>query len=331
VRLLVLGLVERPCTQKLSPREMRPHGRCCCSVAALVACIFVALLWWRRCSRPEQSSRLVGNMQPLAQPRHTGSVIHLPARTDRDRNVRSLLDAARSVGVDLHVHEAADGRSCPDVEVPPFWDYSSPPGHVRKSLRGGEQGCLASFLAVVAVPAAGRGRFILEDDAVVSAEAFRNIARVLSRYETEALAFHGMRAYPRGWPELRGASEREAASEGSVETGWCDVLIPNYSNAMFALTARGADALREWAEELRRSATHRLPADDLLSAAGNAHPGVTMPPMKQHWAHAPRGPLRVLAPMPGLELSTRIISASDTERRTPLKAGLRTDHCSSLL
>lgn len=271
-------------------------------------------------------------MQSPALAVHTGFIIHLSARADRENNVWSLLNAARSAGVDLRVHEAFDGRSCPDVTVAPFWDYSIPPGHVRNSLRGGEQGCLASFLAIFTMPSTGTGRFVLEDDAVVSAEGFRNIARALSRHETMPMAFHGMRAYPRGWPAMEEASAWEAASEGSVETGWCDVLLPNYSNAMFALTAQGAEALREWVAKLLLSeGAHKLPADDLLSVAGNAHPGVTTPPMKQHWSAIPRGPLRILAPPPGKDLSTRMRSTSDTERRLPLNTGAGTNHCAFLL
>ena len=302
-----------------------------CIVILAVACVvFVLLSYGRRRSSSVKGCPLSGSSPlSLEQPVHTGSIIHLRERTDRDQNVRNLLDAARAAGIDLRVFEAADGRSCPDVTVLPFWDYSATPGNVRSTLRGGEQGCLASFLELFSSPDSGKGRFFIEDDAVVSMEGFRNVARAVSARATASLVFHGMRAYPRGWDDTNATRRREAASAGELESGWCDVLCPNYSNAMFAVTAAGTTALREWVGKMRRAGLHELPADDFLSVAGNAHPGVNLPPMKQHWEGAPRGPLRILAPVAGNEQSTRITSSSDTERRTPLR-GSPTDNCALL-
>lgn len=298
----------------------------CGAIIILALCCLLTL--WFYCRRPLPPI-LFGSELQLSQRAHTGSVIHLDARTDREQNVRQLLDAARSAGVHLQVFSAVDGRSCDELTVSPFWDYSDPPGHVRTILRGGEQGCLSSFLRLFAMPMTEVGRFFLEDDAVMSAEGFRNMGRLLSSHSNEPLAFHGMRAYARGQTAIPEVRAQEAASEGRIERGWCDVRVPNYSNALFAVTAVGLSALKGWTSLLEAADLHKLPADDLLSAAGNAYPGKSKPPMDRHWRAFPKGPLQILAPRRGNEQSSRMDSASDTERRVPLRESGK--HCATLL
>jgi hypothetical protein len=234
-----------------------------------------------------------------------GHILHLERRTDRDSNVRSLVDHARAAGIDLRVLAAPDGAACADLRVHPFWDYSIHPGHVRQHLRGGEQGCLAGFLRLFQLDAA----FFLEDDAVVHADGFRAMAQQLRARAAEALVLHARRSYPTGWPQdLRALADAEAATD---QAGWRSVLqAPNYSNACFAITDEGRRSLRAWLPRVRS----HVPADDLLSAACDAHPGVHLEPMAQHWREP--APLRALAP--AVALSSRLASASDTERRRPI-------------
>jgi len=254
--------------------------------------------------------------------RHAGRIIHLPSRRDREANVSRLIVAAASVGVELEVMSATDGRACADLPVSPFWDFSIPPGHVRRHLRGGEQGCLASFLRIIdALPSGGlsAGAFFLEDDAVMDAEGFHSMSTVLEKHAEAPVLLHARRAYPAGWPRIAETVEAEAASADEVEAGWSRIAAPNYSNALFAVTRKGASQLREWTQSLKLQGLHRLPADDLISAACGAHEGVYRPPMADGWASAPPPVLVGLAPRE--PLSDRLSSSSDTERREPLGGG----------
>ena len=143
----------------------------------------------------------------------------------------------------------------------------------------------------------------------------------LDRLRGEAFALHGHRAYPNGWPSLEAAAQEERATEGAVAPGWSAVLVPNYSNALFALTPPAQARLRAWVGRLQEAGLHRLPADDLLSAACAAHPGIHKDPMRGGWLAMP--PAGVAALAPTRPLSRRLRSSSDTERRTPLGEGRR--------
>ena len=235
----------------------------------------------------------------LAPARATGFVIHLGSRTDRRRNVESLQRNAAAAGISLEVFAARDGRRCRPLRVRPFADFSRGPGVPRDYLRGGEQGCLASFLEVWR-RLRRRGGFCLEDDAVVSAANFARMGAALERLAASPCVLYGFRAFPRGYHGNQGVARREAATADLVCEGWRTVLVPNYSNACFALTAPAAERLDAWLARRRAEGTHRLPADDLLSAAGGAHA-----------LGLPSADITLLAP--ASPLAERLRSASDTE------------------
>ena len=251
-----------------------------------------------------------------------GFIIHLDDRHDRDANVAALVREAAEAGVRLSVFAAVDGRGCPHESVaPPFLDFSFPPGHLRDHLRGGERGCLASFLRTFAEAArvAHRvGCFFLEDDAIVDRHGFARIVRALDQHRSDPIVFHGRRSVPGGWPDKHSLHASEA--QNGRDSGWIETLAPNYSNAMFAVTNEGVRELRIWLDAIVKQRLARMPADDLLSVACGAHPGPARQPVAQHWSSAPAPRLRGWAPVE--DVSSRMPSSSDTEPRAPRTGAL---------
>lgn len=286
----------------------------CCSVLCLIICVIVAVI----ITMYLKASSSVSCAPPLRtfgsenlKPR--GYVIHLPDRRDREENLRQLLFNAASAGVELTVVDAVDGRSCNAREVPPFMDYSRAPGSWRNHLRGGEQGCLASYLKVFKMCKESQnktGCFFVEDDAIVPKQAFQDMSALLNTHGDKALLLHGRRAYPSGWSD-NAAIAAEEKNAGEHIQGWRTIVVPNYSTAFFALTAAGATALLQWIQTLISKNLHQLPADDLLSFACGAHPTVYMAEASQRWEDV-SPVLTGLAPT--RPLANRMSSPSDTER-----------------
>ena len=181
---------------------------CLCVFALFVALLGCIALKRRRC--PEKPQLFGGAHQRLR-----GYIIHLSDRTDRDSNVHALLANARAGGVDLTVTAAVDGRACEACDVHPFMDFSHAPGHWRKHLRGGEQGCLASYLKVFDTfkDVHPEGCFFVEDDAIVPQRTFQDLATALETHRDQSLLLHGRRAYPSGWTN-RMAIEAEDETAG---------------------------------------------------------------------------------------------------------------------
>lgn len=289
-----------------------------CVVIVMVSCIT------HRQPRYTHQLRVfgVGNL------RLKGYVIHLANRTDRDDNLRKLLSNADAGGVALTVVDAVDGRPCHARKVQPFMDYTRPPGKWRDHLRGGEQGCLASYLKVFEMcreSQDNQGCFFVEDDAIVPKQTFKDMSVLLHTFQDRALLMHGRRAYPTGWTD-RAAIASEEHTAGDYIPGWQTIELPNYSTAFFALTARGVTALSQWLQTLISKNLHQLPADDLLSFACGAHPTVYLAPASQRWAGV-SPVLTGLAPI--RPLANRMQSPSDTERYVPSRNSSQV-HCDIL-
>lgn len=258
---------------------------------------------------------------PLGAAEVRGYIIHLEARTDRERNIARLVAEAGAAGVLLSVMRARDTRHCEHLSVPPFWDLSIPPGHWRSHLRGGEQGCLASHLEATRA-LAGHGGFVLEDDATMGRNGFAGMMQAGSALGSSPCVLHGRRSYPNALDASAVYAEESAAvqrlRDGALPpVGWRPLRYPNYSNALYMLTPSASQELATWLDALASLDLHRVPADDLLSIACGAHPGLSLDPMRSAWRGAPQPPLTGLAPEEGL--SSRVPSDSDTERREPLQ------------
>ena len=228
-----------------------------------------------------------------------GRILHLPDRRDREHNVQNLIEEAGKANVLLEVFEAVDGRRCADVKVRPFPDFSQLP-RIRDHLRGGEQGCTASYMKMW-----GEGMgpaFYVEDDAVMRAEGFAIMSALLHQHAQNPYVFFGSRSFPGGWPDKPGLASSELSAE-TCAPGWHSILAPNYSTACFALTEAASRDLAIWIRKQGDRAN--LPADDLLSVACGVHP--------HRLLHEP--PLRGFAPIK--PLSSRIPTMSDTEIRMP--------------
>ena len=262
---------------------------------------------------------------PVPQPRlfgaigtraYRGYVIHLADRKDRNGNVYQLLENANRAGISMEVLGAVDCRSCSDLEVLPFVDYSFKKDYRRSHLRGGEQGCLASFLAAFRAAwknGGERGTFFLEDDAVVPESSLRAMTKILDQNANVPILLHGRRSYPGGWGDKLAEMLKEDKTEGAFAAGWHTIIdSPNYSNACFALSRAGVQALLPWIARLIFKGMHKIPADDLLSVACGAHNLSSHPVTSNLWKDIP--PI-LYGIAPQKELMDRLITTSDTERR----------------
>lgn len=244
-----------------------------------------------------------------------GFIIHLHTRTDRAPNVTRLLAESRAAGAELQVWRATDYRNCLPLPVRPFWDLTHPPGHWRDYLRSGEQGCLQSHLEAIQ-QLNGRAGIIIEDDANIGRDGFVALLRAGSLVQSQPCVLHALRAYPNGGLPPVQIAKLEASyprpSFADDLDGWNVILYPNYSNALYFLTAKANTLLLEWVKALMSENLHRVPADDLLSLACDAHPGPKLDPHPDSWTRVAVPPLTGFAP--GQPLASRLISESDTER-----------------
>jgi hypothetical protein len=274
-----------------------------CSVALLCAVIlFIGSV---------AVSAVLAKIASIDPARVEAVVVHLRDRRDREANVAALTRAAEVAGVKISVEDAIDGRSCGSIDVHPFNDFAEAPGSARSHLRGGEQGCLASFLSAIAK--CDGGLCYMEDDAIISARHLGEMARLLVVHAEEPMVLHTCRVYPIRWPNLAQTRREEESSKAHPAPGWRRLRAPNYSTACFALTAAALRELRQWLRAISARGAHKVPTDDLLSLASDCHPGRYAAPMLNHWHDLPRGPLHAYAPAVGI--SSQMRSSSDTERQ----------------
>jgi hypothetical protein len=278
-----------------------PAQACVCIALGL---LLVLLAHLRFCAPPY--GRYFGASHSLGATLTDGYVLHLPSRHDRLANVDQLCASAGAAGVHLRVFPGHDGRACRVRRVRAFLDYSAHNGEWRNFLRGGEQGCLSSFLAIFASP--GEAVIIVEDDAVLPVATFQTLVSALRAHADKPFVFIPRRAIPQGWPDKWGLVDKERSQEHDGPTGWLGICdAPNYSNVCIALTRAARPLMRKWVSQVRARGLHLMPADDLLSAACGHHPVTQTEP----WRHAPPAPLRSFC-LPYVSLY-RLKSASDTE------------------
>ena len=222
-------------------------------------------------------------------------VVHLAGRADRRENVETLVCEGQRAGFDISVFDAVDGRRFNVRQVDPFLDFSlRRGGGVRNHLRGGEQGCLESFLIVMRGPASS-ALLYLEDDATVSGSSMGRFRHLVDQYRDMPYVFLGFRSHPRF---------QSPPPEGLED--WVQIRSPNYSNSCVAFTPEARRQFKRWVVGVPS-----VPADDLLSIACGVHLGTRVEPMLSSWRGVAPGPLTAWAPR--VPLSGRIASESDTE------------------
>jgi hypothetical protein len=272
-------------------------GLACLFGALLIQCLILGA------KTHTQLRHVCGTKYTLA-----GYIIHLADRRDRLNNVRSLVNAAARAGVELNVFAGCDGRHRGRMQVAPFFDMTHAPGVSRSYLRGGEQGCLESSLAVWSLLAEEGGGFCIEDDAIMDTAGFLSLCAAFVSV-SGAWVLHGQRTMPNGLAHARTADAEKHALIPMA--GWRPILGANYSNALFAIKPTAAVLLRDWLQQISGQGMHLLPADDLLSVACSAHEGLQLAPMNASWAHQRLPSIRAAAPV--VPLSHRLYSQSDTE------------------